>query len=519
MTWIRSEATVGSMTETRATLLALTLSTCGGSAGTGSTGDTSGGPAIAAQPQIAKNTAPTALDRIFQRLGAEFVKDGKADGLSVAVIQDGRVSFYNFGTISRYNPQVPTEHTVYEIGSITKVITGLILGQAVVEGKANLQDDIRRYLPGEYPKLVSDGEPVRLIHLVNTTSALPDNLPDPFALFAEADPQKIPFLVVEALDRYTDEAFLTDLGSSSLVGKPGETPRHSNVAANLLGYILGKVYDAPYGTLVARYVEQPYGMHSGIDLSRAPIAATGYGKGDGAMPLLSARSILASGGLRYSTADMARFLSAQLAGTDPAVRLSQQPAWGSIDKMAIGFNWRISKTVDGKRRLQHTGGTFGFSSYIEMYPELHYGIVLLVNRAGAAQDQLQVLAEAALEELRDGPPALKALEDALASSGFRNVGRTVTNVRRQHPALHLTEDYVNRWGYRLMGEAKPQLAVGLFEFNAEQWPESGNAFDSLAEAYEQVGDVKRATSSYRRSLELDPSNKNAAEQLQKLGQR
>lgn len=476
-----------------------------------------GGTAIAAH-RIEHNT-PAAADVAFQRLGAEFVETDKADGLSIAVVQDGKVRFYNFGTASRAKPQAPTEQTVYEIGSITKVVTGLILAHAVVESKVTLQDDVRRYLPGEYPKLASGGEPVRLIHLVNTTSALPDNLPDFGALFANKDPGKIPFLAVEALDRYTDEAFLSDLKSADLVGKPGQMPRHSNVAANLLGYILTRIYGTSYPALVARYVEQPYGMQVGTDLSRASVAATGYGgNGNAAMPLLGARSVLASGGLRYSTADMAKFLSAQLAAADPAMQLSQRPEWGNIDTSAVGFNWRIGKTVDGKRRLSHTGGTFGFSSYIEMYPELRYGVVLLTNRAGTAQSQLQTLAESALQESRGTPPALKAFEDSLVSDGFRNVARIVSDVRRKHPEPHLTEDYVNRWGYRLIAENKPQHALGLFQFNSERWPESANAFDSLAEAYEKLGDVEHAIANYKRSLTLDAGNKNAVEQLQKLEQ-
>lgn len=480
------------------------------------------GPVAAAEqdtPEDASESVSAEMDSVFQRMGTEFIQAGRGDGLSIAMVKNGKARFYNFGSISREKPQAPTEHTIYEIGSITKVFTSLILANAVTEGKVDLQDDIRRYLPGEHPKLTFEGEPVRLIHLANTTSALPDNLPAPSPEIGKADPDKMPFLAIEALRQVTDEQVFAELKSASLVDRPGNAPRHSNLAAILMGDILEKVYGEPYEALLARYIERPFRMDTGTGHSRSSIAATGYSKTHAPMPLLDARSILKGGGLRYSTTDMARFLIAELAAAGPAIRLTQQPAWGDPDKIAVGFNWVIDKTIDGQRQLRTSGGTFGFSSYIAMYPERGYGIVMLTNRPGEAQSQLQDLANQALREIWGKPPALAALEAALQANGYGDVSRTVADVKRQHRELHLTEDYVNQWGYRLLADNKPEMAVGVFRYNTEQWPNSGNAFDSLAESYERLGDAQHAISNYKRSLELDPSNTNAVEHLRKLEQK
>ncbi|RNF83864.1 serine hydrolase domain-containing protein [Montanilutibacter psychrotolerans] len=470
------------------------------------------GHAGAAERPAAAPT-PTNADEVFQRLGAEFVAADRSDGLSIAVVENGQARFYNYGTVSRQKPQAPTEHTVYEIGSITKILTSLILANAVGEGKVGLQDDIRRYLPGEYPKLAFDGEPVRLIHLANTSSALPDNLP---AL--PADAEQAPFQAVAALKRITDQHVYTALASASPSDRPGHEPRHSNLAANLMGGILERVYGQPYEALLARYVEQPLGMAAGTGEARAALLATGYNRDRAAMPALDARSVLAGGGLRYSTADLAKFLGAQLSAKDAAIRLSQTPAWGDADNVAVGFNWIISKTIDDQLHLRHSGGTFGFSSYIEMYPQRGYGIVLLANRPGEAQGQLQELANRATEALWGKPPVLTALESALQASAYRDVAGTVAQVRREHRALHLTEDYLNQWGYRLLADKQTAQAVALFGYAAQQWPDSWNAFDSLGEAYELAGDRDRAIANYQRSLDLSPSNGNAAEHLRKLRQ-
>ena len=128
---------------------------------------------------------------------------------------------------------------------------------------------------------------------------------------------------------------------------------------------------------------------------------------------------------------------------------------------------------------------------------------------------MQALANKALEEIWGKPPALASLEKGLQTNGYRNVSRIVAKTRGKHPELHLTEDYVNVWGYRLLAD-KPEWALGLFQYNAEQWPKSWNAFDSLAEAYESLGDKPRAIINYKKSLALDPNNKNAVEHLRKL---
>lgn len=474
-------------------------------------------PALALEQDSAQ-AAPSLMDSTFQRLGTEFVKAGNADGVSIAVVKDGKARFYNFGSVSRDRQQPPTDRTVYEIGSISKVFTSLILAHAAIEGKVNLQDDIRKYMPGEYPNLASDGTPVRLIDLANTTSALPDNSPNLFPPVDKVGPDKAPFIAVEAFKRYTDKGMLADLRTASLVDKPGVAPRHSNLAANLLASILEKVYGVSYETLLARYVERPFGMATGAGKAAAD-APIGYNKRHVAMPLLDERAFLPAGGLRYSPADMAKFIGMELAAADPALQLSQKIAWGDPDDTAVAFNWVVNKTVDSKRRLRTSGSTFGFSSYIEMYPDLGYGIILLANRPGETQNQLQDLATQAMAEIWGKPPALVAFEQALQAAEYRDADNIATKVRRQHPELHLTEDYVNRWAYRLMGEKKPKQAFGLFQYNVAHWPKSWNAFDSLAEAYEALGDDTQAIAHYKRSLELDPNNKNGAEHLQKLEQR
>jgi tetratricopeptide (TPR) repeat protein len=219
--------------------------------------------------------------------------------------------------------------------------------------------------------------------------------------------------------------------------------------------------------------------------------------------------------LRYSAADMARYLTGQLAARDPAIALTHQPAWGSPGAAAIGFHWMIAKTADSQVCLHHGGGTFGFSSYCDFYPGQGYGIVLLANRAGL-QGALQSAADAAHEALFGRPRGLVALEAALEQSRYADIGGSVAEVRRRFPELHLTENLVNAWGYRLLFAPRPAEAKAMFGYNVAEHPDSSNAHDSYAESLAAMGDKAGAIAEYHRALALDPTNDNAEKMIARI---
>ncbi|MBB3227863.1 CubicO group peptidase (beta-lactamase class C family) [Luteibacter sp. Sphag1AF] len=454
-------------------------------------------------------------DAVFQRLGTAFVKDGKADAVSIAVVMNGQARFYNFGQTGQGSAAAPTKDSVYEIASITKTLSSLILAHAVLEGKIRLDDDIRQYLPGSYPNLQWEGTPVTIRDLVTTTSALPDNLPDFASVVGNAGPDKAPLLISASLQTQTKAGLLEALKTAKLIGKPGQTPRHSNVAAELVGIILEKVYGKPYPALLAQYVEKPFGMKTGT-AAREDQLVPGLDANHVRMPAMTGSLILPAGGLRYSSADMAQFLKGELARGNAAVDLSQKPAWGNPDDAAVAFNWIVTTTIDGSQTLRSSGGAFGYSSYIEMMPGKNYGIVLLANRPGATQGQLADLANTAVLEIMGPPPAQIALEQALSANAFRDVAATVQKVKQSHPELNLQEAYINRWAYRLMNDKHTAEAQALFAYNVAVYPTSWNAYDSLAESYESSGNAPLAIANYKRSLEINPGNQHATDHLKRL---
>jgi len=95
----------------------------------------------------------TDIREVVDKSAHKFMSDRRSVGLSVGIIKDGRSWTFNFGEVEKGGKKSPTEHTIYELASITKTFTGVLLAQASAEGKVKLDDDVRKYLDGNYPNL------------------------------------------------------------------------------------------------------------------------------------------------------------------------------------------------------------------------------------------------------------------------------------------------------------------------------------------------------------------------------
>ena len=82
-----------------------------------------------------------------------------------------------------------------------------------------------------------------------------------------------------------------------------------------------------------------------------------------------------------------------------------------------------------------------------------------------------------------------------------------------------TEWMINRLGYRMLERKRVNEAVAVFKLNTARYPKSGNAYDSLGEAYLEAGQKELARENYRQSLALDPNNDNARRVLADLSKR
>ena len=142
------------------------------------------------------NAMATPLDKEVDALVQPYITLKITAGLSIAILQNGKTTFYGYGETARGNKELPGMHTLFEIGSITKTFTATLLAEAVNSGKVKLDDPINKYLPDSIPELSYDGIPVTLKTLANHTSgihSLPSNFhpsdpSNPYKDYTEAGP-------------------------------------------------------------------------------------------------------------------------------------------------------------------------------------------------------------------------------------------------------------------------------------------------------------------------------------------
>jgi dienelactone hydrolase len=114
------------------------------------------------------------------------------------------------------------------------------------------------------------------------------------------------------------------------------------------------------------------------------------------------------------------------------------------------------------------------------------------------------------------PATLDSFREELHKKGFDQVSDVYVSFQKQDSTFKLDENAINDWGYELMFEGHLPEAMALFKWNVALNPNSGNVYDSLAEAYMKSGDKEHAIEFYKKSLEKEPSNANAKDKLKEL---
>ncbi|MBE9177060.1 beta-lactamase family protein [Oculatella sp. LEGE 06141] len=309
----------------------------------------------------------------IEELAAAYVAKRDNAGLAIGVLHQGHYDVKGFGQVHSASGEVPDGNTLFEIGSVTKVLTGLTLAQRVVDGTVRLDDPICRYLPEEL-RLSEPVQAITLRHLATHTSGLP-RLPD--NLLSVADPAN-PYAKYKADDLYQA------LADVQLSHNPGEQMEYSNFGMGLLGHLLELKTGTPYERLVKATIAEPLAMpDTTITLSDHQMHRLSAGhtpEGELATPWEF--DVLApAAAFRSTAADLLTLLEANLSDGDgelaEAIELSQQPQFQQ-DTAGIGLAWQIFDTPGGLV-YWHNGGTGGYVSFVGFNKMNQTGVVVLSN--------------------------------------------------------------------------------------------------------------------------------------------
>lgn len=333
----------------------------------------------------------------------DFIDGNIGQVVSISVVDAENTYQYHLGTLS--NGEAPDNQTIYEIASITKTYTGLIVAKAILDGKVELDKDIRHYLKNnEYKNLELSNQYITLRHLMTHTSGLPQD----FAYSSE-DKAKGVAVAFEKMSKYSRDNYFDDLKKVKLNSIPGEDYLYSSVGTNLAGYILESVYQKPFALLVSEFITTKSGeKHTKFRGTNFKPGEITVGTRNGNRVPLSSAYSFAGGGLTTSVESVTHYMKHQLS-SEPEVAISHQLLDESWTGHGMAFSWYTDNYDSGERKLYHSGGSMGTSSWLAIYPKKNMGIFIVTNVAGGnTQPKLEAIADKVFDYLIAYNKALKS---------------------------------------------------------------------------------------------------------------
>lgn len=321
------------------------------------------------------NSIYSAMDKNAKSL---FDKS-KAYSVSIGILKDGKIYTKHFGEIDKGKGNKANDNTYFEIASVTKVMTGYLLAQAVLDKKVNLDDDIRKYLKGDYPNLQYKGQPVTIKDLISYKSAIPSALPDDREIMKTFDDQTT-FKLVELYKNYSKNGFFRDLKNVKLDTLAGTKYLYSNPSLEIAGIMLEKIYNQPFEALIKKNLWSKLSMtQTKFTLDDSEYLGNGYNSNYVLMPHYNSQ-LWGSSGMRTKSTfgDLMKFLKFELGSHNKTVQESQRNITNSSEGW-YGYFWdRIYVSEFGKYAFKH-GGAYGNQVMFSLLPEQNLGIIVMVN--------------------------------------------------------------------------------------------------------------------------------------------
>ena len=319
-------------------------------------------------------------DAEIGRILAERVEAKQAIGLVVGVIGPEGRRVIAQGRLERGKEQPPDRDTLFEIGSITKIFTALLLVEMAGRGELALDDPVEKLLPSGI-KVPERGRAITLMDLSNHRSGLP-RLPSNFKPIYWSNPYA----------DYTVAALYEFLGEHKLRREVGTTYEYSNLGVGLLGHALALRAGKDYETNLRERVLAPLALNDtrvALSPEQAARLAPGHNRSLTPTPNWDLPTLAGAGALRSSAADLLAFLSVCLGFSEssvaPVVDKTLASLWPREGGGYQALGWQVSG--GGARQITwHAGGTGGYRSFIGMLRQQRTGVVVLSNAAIGIED-------------------------------------------------------------------------------------------------------------------------------------
>jgi CubicO group peptidase (beta-lactamase class C family) len=348
---------------------------------------------------------PAALEPLLKRDLPLELPPGM--GIVVGVTKHGERRVFAYGAA---HPD-----SIYQIGSITKTFTGLLLAEMVVEGKVRLDEPLRELLPAGLVRKPA-GLEITLRDLATHRSGLPP-MPEDFT------PRRFPnpaagYASYHPADLY---AYLAKRGVAREALPPFV---YSNLGYSVLGEALRAQTGLSYADLIEKWITGPLGMRDTsvlISPERRERLIQAYGGGRQPLEPWELDAFAPAGAINSTAADMLTYLEAQLQAGSPALRLSHETRAGDGRGMGVALAWFYSAKTG---TFVHSGAISGYSSNAFFNPRDGYAGVVLVNHASSF---LAAMLPLHIRQRFAGEPAISlAMVTVPPSGGLSHILRRFT---------------------------------------------------------------------------------------------
>ncbi|HEV7606262.1 MAG TPA: serine hydrolase [Steroidobacteraceae bacterium] len=444
---------------------------------------------LVASSALAAESSARQIDRLMRR-SHEL---GIFNGVALVAEHDKAIYQASFGSADGAGKQALTPGYRFNIGSIAKEFSAVAIMQLVERGKLSLDDPLTKHLAD----LPAWAQKVTLRNLLEYTSGVAD---------------------MQWTSVKSDADALADIKRLAAPDfEPGTRFAYTYNNVMLRQFVIAKVTGIPFAQYVRTFLYEPCGMRDSLVDPDARSRAIAHAFNDARQE--DSFEMPVTGIVFVKARDLLKWNACLHGGKAISPK--------SLQILGHGFNPQnggLGATGwEGDELLwhRHDGQSRNFEAWMLTDLKRETTIILVGNNKN---QKLQSIVEATTNILAGKPwqqprksvrQVFQSQLDTLPIDAF--IARYQEARRTRAAELDFdSESGLNEMAYSLMGKARMADAIRLFALNAALFPNSGNVYDSLAEAQLASGDQAKALINYQKALALDPTNKNAAEIVQRL---
>lgn len=439
------------------------------------------------------------MSRNIDKLVKEYIDLGIFSGV-VLVAETGNPIYHKaFGLADRENNIPNTVNTLFDIGSMNKTFTSIVVRQLIAEGKLKYSDKLVHFIDGFKDPMVAK---VTVEHLLNHESGF-------------ADYHNMGYFDLPKSEKTLDK-IVNRVKEDELMFTPGEENEYSNTGYVLLGAIIEKASGKSYSENIKHRIIKPLGLkNTYVENLKRYKDRVAYGYFYSPLGALEKNSTMQDlpnpdGGFLSTTEDILKFYRSYYYDE---VLLDD-----SIKSQDSFFQW-IQELPKGKAPSM-AGGFEGFNTAMYQVISADRSVIVFANMDEPVAEHLALgILQVTRGEVPDHPqlPAIQIVRKAFEEKGVDFIKQNFEELTiNYHPAD--PKDWIlNSLGYAyLLEEKNVDNAIELFRLNTELFPNIGNCWDSYGEVLMIKGKKKEALSAYKKALEINPDIPSAKEAVKKL---